>query len=89
MPQQINPKVRPCSAKRNFETPRQYQTHTDIMLMFLMVQLEEGCRVGMVARRKPLLFLGLNKPKNIWKSVLWTDETKVEMSDHDAECHIS
>lgn len=57
--------------------------------MFLTVQLEEGCGVGMVARRKPLLFLGLNKPKNIWKSVLWTDETKVEMSDHDAECHIS
>ena len=31
--------------------------------------------------------LHLNKPKDFWKNVLWTDQTKVEMFGHNAYQH--
>ena len=52
---------------------------------------------GSFARRKPLLskknmaaqlrfaWLHLNKPQDFWNNVLWTDETKVEISGHKAQ----
>jgi len=53
---------------------------------------------GRAERKKPLLSkmktllwfekLHLNKSQHFWSNVLWTDGTKVEISDHNAQHHI-
>ena len=32
--------------------------------------------------------LHLNKPQDFWNNVLWTDQTKVEMRDHNVQHHV-
>lgn len=55
---------------------------------------------GRVARKKPLLSRKnkaarfnfarehLDKPKAFWKSILWTDESKIELFGHNQNCHV-
>ncbi|XP_062849643.1 zinc finger protein 638 [Trichomycterus rosablanca] len=55
---------------------------------------------GRVARRKPLLSRKnkvarlnfarehLDKPEAFWKSILWTDESKIELFGHNHRCHV-
>lgn len=67
----------------------------------MTVQLEKDCTIMAslvgVSGRKPLFCknstaaqlrfpkLHLNKLKDVWNNVLWTDETRVEMFGHNAE----
>ena len=55
---------------------------------------------GRVARKKPLLSRKnkaarfnfarehLDKPEAFWKSILWTDESKIELFGHNQNCHV-